>query len=414
MANKKRNVYKPKPMTEGKRNLIQGLLKEYEIETAEDIQDALRDLLSGAIQDMLESEMEEHLGYGKYERSDENNYRNGTKPKTVRSKYGEFEVNVPQDRKSSFEPKIVPKRKKDISGIEEKIISMYAKGMTTAQISETIEDIYGFEVSEGMVSDITDKLLPKIEEWQNRPLSSVYPIIFIDAVYFSVREDNIIKKLAAYVVLGINEDGYKEVLHIEIGENESSKYWLGILNSLKNRGVQDILILCSDGLNGLKEAIQAAFPKTEHQRCIVHMVRNTLKYVANKDMKAFAKDLKTIYTAPDEKTGVKRLDDVTGKWKNHYPSTMDRWYDNWDIITPIFKFSTEVRTAFYTTNAIESLNSSYKRLNRQRSVFPSGKSLLKALYLATFEATKKWSMPIRNWGKIRGELAIMFPNRLSN
>lgn len=414
MANKKRNVYEAKPMTEGKRNLIQGLLKEYEIETAEDIQDALRDLLSGTIQDMLESEMNEHLGYDKYERSEENNYRNGTKPKTVRSKYGEFKVNVPQDRKSSFEHQIVPKRKKDISGIEEKIISMYAKGMTTTQISETIEDIYGFEVSEGMVSDITDKLLPRIEEWQNRPLSSVYPIIFIDAVYFSVRDDNIIKKLAAYVVLGINEDGYKEVLHIEIGENESSKYWLGILNALKNRGVQDILILCSDGLNGLKEAIQAAFPNTEHQRCIVHMVRNTLKYVSNKDMKAFAKDLKTIYTAPDEKTGAKRLDEVTEKWKTHYPAAMNKWYDNWDIITPIFKFSAEVRTAFYTTNAIESLNSSYKRLNRQRSVFPSGKSLLKALYLATFESTKKWSMPIRNWGKIRGELAIMFPNRLSN
>lgn len=414
MANKKRNVYEAKPMTEGKRNLIQGLLKEYEIETAEDIQDALRDLLSGTIQDMLESEMNEHLGYDKYERSEENNYRNGTKPKTVRSKYGEFKVNVPQDRKSSFEPQIVPKRKKDISGIEEKIISMYAKGMTTTQISETIEDIYGFEVSEGMVSDITDKLLPRIEEWQNRPLSSVYPIIFIDAVYFSVRDDNIIKKLAAYVVLGINEDGYKEVLHIEIGENESSKYWLGILNALKNRGVQGILILCSDGLNGLKEAIQAAFPNTEHQRCIVHMVRNTLKYVSNKDMKAFAKDLKTIYTAPDEKTGAKRLDEVTEKWKTHYPAAMNKWYDNWDIITPIFKFSAEVRTAFYTTNAIESLNSSYKRLNRQRSVFPSGKSLLKALYLATFESTKKWSMPIRNWGKIRGELAIMFPNRLSN
>lgn len=414
MANKKRNVYEAKPMTEGKRNLIQGLLQEYEIETAEDIQDALRDLLSGTIQDMLESEMNEHLGYDKYERSEENNYRNGTKPKTVRSKYGEFKVNVPQDRKSSFEPQIVPKRKKDISGIEEKIISMYAKGMTTTQISETIEDIYGFEVSEGMVSDITDKLLPRIEEWQNRPLSSVYPIIFIDAVYFSVRDDNIIKKLAAYVVLGINEDGYKEVLHIEIGENESSKYWLGILNALKNRGVQDILILCSDGLNGLKEAIQAAFPNTEHQRCIIHMVRNTLKYVSNKDMKAFAKDLKTIYTAPDEKTGAKRLDEVTEKWKTHYPAAMNKWYDNWDIITPIFKFSAEVRTAFYTTNAIESLNSSYKRLNRQRSVFPSGKSLLKALYLATFESTKKWSMPIRNWGKIRGELAIMFPNRLSN
>ena len=414
MANKKRNVYKPKSTTEGKRNIIQGLLQEYDIESAEDIQDALKDLLSGTIQGMLESGMNEHLGYDKYERSEEPNYRNGTKPKSVRSKYGEFEVDVPQDRQSTFEPKVVPKRKKDISGIEDKIISMYAKGMTTTQISEMVEDIYGFEISGGMVSDITDKLLPQIEDWQNRPLSDVYPIVFIDAIHFSVREDGIIRKLAAYVVLGINEDGYKEVLTIEIGENENSKYWLGILNSLKNRGVSDILILCSDGLTGLKEAVQTAFPATEHQRCIVHMVRNTLKYAANKDMKSFAKDLKTIYTAPDEESAGSRLDDVTEKWDSQYPNAMNRWRENWDVITPVFKFSAEVRRAFYTTNAIESLNSSYRRLNRQRNVFPSPQSLLKALYLATFEATRKWTMPIRNWGRVRGELSIMFPDRLSD
>ena len=229
--------------------------------------------------------------------------------------------------------------------------------MTTRQISEAIEDIYGFEVSEGMVSDITDKLLPRIEEWQNRPLSSVYPIVFIDAVHFSVRDDGVIRKLAAYVVLGINEDGMKEVLSIVVGENESSKYWLSVLNSLKNRGVQDILILCSDGLTGIKDAISAAFPETEQQRCIVHMVRNTLKYVANKDMKSFAKDLKTIYTAADEEAARKQLKTVTEKWSGQYPSAMNRWHDNWDAISPIFKFSKEVRTAFYTTNAIESLNS---------------------------------------------------------
>ena len=224
MANRKKEVYKPKPMTEGKRNIIQGLLQEYDIETADDIQDALKDLLSGTLKEMMETEMDDHLGYEKYERSDEKNYRNGTKSKRVRSKYGEFEVDVPQDRNSSFDPKVLPKRQKDISAIDDKIISMYAKGMTTRQISETIEDIYGFEVSEGMVSDITDKLLPQIEEWQNRPLASVYPIVFIDAVHFSVRDDGVIRKQAAYVVLGINEDGKKEVLTIVIGENESSKY----------------------------------------------------------------------------------------------------------------------------------------------------------------------------------------------
>ena len=412
MANRKKEVYKPKPMTEGKRNIIQGLLQEYDIETADDIQDALKDLLSGTLKEMMETEMDDHLGYEKYERSDEKNYRNGTKSKRVRSKYGEFEVDVPQDRNSSFDPKVLPKRQKDISAIDDKIISMYAKGMTTRQISETIEDIYGFEVSEGMVSDITDKLLPQIEEWQNRPLASVYPIVFIDAVHFSVRDDGVIRKLAAYVVLGINEDGKKEVLTIVIGENESSKYWLSVLNSLKNRGVQDILILCSDGLTGMKDAIATAFPMTEQQRCIVHMVRNTLKYVANKDMKAFAKDLKTIYTSPDEKNALKQLETVTEKWEPLYPHAMNRWKENWDAISPIFKFSAEVRKVIYTTNAIESLNATYRKLNRQRSVFPSDIALLKALYLSTFEATKKWTMPLRNWGQVYGELSIMYEERL--
>ena len=387
IANRKKEGYKPKPMTEVKRNLIQGLFQEYDIQSADDIQEALKDLLSGTLQDMLEKEMDDHLGYDRYERSGEPNYRNGTKSKTVRSKYGEFQVDVPQDRQSSFEPQVLPKRQKDISSIDDKIIALYAKGMTTRQISEMIEDIYGFEVSEGMVSDITDKLLPRIEEWQNRPLSSVYPIVFIDAVHFSVRDDGVIRKLAD-VVLGINEDGMKEVLSIVVGENESSKYWLSVLNSLKNRGVQDILILCSDGLTGIKDAISAAFPKTEQQRCIVHMVRNTLKYVANKDMKTFAKDLKTIYTAANEESARKQLEAVTRKWSGQYPSAMNRWNDNWDAISPIFKFSKEVRTAFYTTNAIESLNSCYRRLNKQRSVFPSSQALMKALYLGTFEIAK--------------------------
>ena len=411
MARKKKEIHKVE-MTDGKRAIIQQLFQEYNIESTTDIQDALKDLLGGTITEMMETEMDEHLGYSKSERSDSENARNGYKTKSLNSSYGSFQIDVPQDRQSSFQPQVVKKRQKDISAIDEKIISMYAKGMTTRQISETLEDIYGFAASEGFISDVTDKILPQIEEWQSRPLSSIYPIIFIDAIHFSVRHDNMITKLAAYVVMGINEDGRKEVLTIEVGENESSKYWLGVLNSLKNRGVRDILILCSDGLTGLKEAISAAFPKTEHQRCIVHMVRNTLKYVANKDMKNFAKDLRTIYTAPDEKTAVKRLEEVDKKWTPHYPAALKRWSDNWDVITPIFKFSTDVRTAFYTTNAIESLNSSYRRLNSQRSVFPSQQALLKALYLATFEATKKWSMPIRNWGKVRGELTIMYPDRL--
>lgn len=416
MAKEEKKLVHHVQMTEGKRAIIQQLLQEYDIQDAQDIQDALKDLLGGTIKEMMEAEMDQHLGYEKSERTEsedaDRNYRNGYKSKRVNSSYGSMDIDVPQDRHSSFEPKVVRKRQKDISDIDQKIISMYAKGMTTKQISETIEDIYGFEVSEGFISDVTDKIMPQIEEWQERPLSAVYPIVFIDAIHFSVRDDGVVRKLAAYVVLGINSDGRKEVLTLVIGENESSKYWLSVLNSLKNRGVQDILILCSDGLSGIKEAIQAAFPKAEQQRCIVHMVRNTLKYVASKDMKAFAKDLKTIYTAADEKAALSQLDRVTDKWDKQYPYAMKRWHENWDAISPIYKFSKDVRTAFYTTNAIESLNATLRRLNRQRSVFPSSQALLKALYLATFEATKKWTVPIRNWGKVLGELSIMYPDRM--
>ena len=399
-------------LTEGKQNIIAALINEYDIKTADDIQDALKDLLGGTIENMLEAEMDNHLGYEPYERTSNSNARNGRKSKTVRSKYGEFDIEVPQDRESSFEPQIVKKRQKDISHIEDKIISMYAKGLSTRQISEQIEDIYGFEVSEGLISDITDKLLPEIEDWQHRPLSKVYPIVFVDAVHFSVRNNNVIQKLAAYVILGINDEGHKEVLSIQIGENESSKFWLSTLNELKNRGVNDILILCADGLTGMKEAVNAAFPNTEYQRCIVHQVRNTLKYVADKDKKKFAADLKTIYQAPSEQVGYERMLEITETWKVHYPNAMKSWQTNWDVISPIFKFSTEVRKVIYTTNAIESLNSTYRRLNRQRSVFPSDIALLKALYLSTFEATKKWTMPLRNWGKVYGELSIMFEGRL--
>lgn len=412
MANRKKEVYKVQPMTEGKRNIIRGLIDEYGIETAEDIQAALRDLLGGTIKEMMESEMDEHLGYEKSKRSDNDDYRNGYKKKRINSSYGSMEIEVPQDRQSSFEPRVVKKRQKDISDIDQKIISMYAKGMTTRQISDTLMDIYGFEASEGFISDVTDKLLPQIAEWQTRPLDSVYPVIFIDAIHYSVRDNGVIRKLAAYVMLGISVEGKKEVLTIQVGENESSKYWLSVLNELKNRGVKDILIICADGLTGIKEAIAAAFPDTEYQRCLVHQVRNTLKYVADKDKKLFSADLKKIYNAASEQSGRDMLDTVSEKWSDKYPNAMKSWYKNWDAITPIFKFSSDVRTIIYTTNAIESLNSQFRRLNAQRSVFPSDQALLKALYLSTFEATKKWTMSIRNWGKVYGELSIMYEGRL--
>ena len=411
MAREKKPVHKV-VMTDGKRNIIHQLLQEYDIQTAEDIQDALKDLLGGTIKEMMETEMDEHLGYGRSERSDNEDSRNGYKRKRVNSSYGSMEISVPQDRKSTFEPQVVKKRQKDISGIDQKIISMYAKGMTTRQISDTLEDIYGFEASEGFISDVTDKILPQIEDWQNRPLSEVYPVLYIDAIHYSVRDEGVIRKLAAYVILGLNADGYKEVLTIEVGENESSKYWLSVLNGLKNRGVKDILILCADGLSGMKEAIAAAFPKTEYQRCIVHQVRNTMKYVSDKDRKPFCADLNTIYQAPTEEKALDALERVTEKWSGKYPNSMRSWRQNWDAICPIFKFSAAVRKIIYTTNAIESLNATYRKLNRQRSVFPSDNALLKALYLSTFEATKKWTMPIRNWGQVYGELSIMYEGRL--
>lgn len=411
MAREKKNVHKVE-MTEGKRNIIQMLLQEYDIESAQDIQDALKDLLGGTIKEMMEAEMEDHLGYGKSQRSGNEDYRNGYKKKQVNSRYGSMEITVPQDRKSTFEPQVVKKRQKDISDIDQKIISMYAKGMTTRQISETLDDIYGFEASEGFISDVTDKIMPQIEDWQNRPLSEVYPVLYIDAIHYSVRDNGIIRKLAAYVILGINQDGYKEVLTIETGENESAKYWLSILNGLKNRGVKDILIICADGLTGIKEAISAAYPQTEYQRCIVHQVRNTMKYVADKDRKPFAADLKTIYQSPTEEKALEALERVTETWSTKYPNSMRSWKQNWDSISPNFKFSSDVRKVIYTTNAIESLNATYRKLNRQRSVFPSDSALLKALYLSTFEATKKWTMPLRNWGQVYGELSIMYEGRL--
>jgi transposase-like protein len=407
MARRKRQE-----MSEGKKKVIEGLINEYDIKNAQDIQDALADLLGGTIKGMMEAEMDEHLGYEKNERTNSSNARNGYKSKKVRSHYGEFDVEVPQDRDSSFEPKIVPKRNKDISKIDNIIISMYAKGMSTRQISDQVEDIYGFDVSESFISKVTDKIIPEIKDWQNRILDSIYPIVFIDAVHFSVREDGIVKKLAAYVVLGINLEGIKEVLGLYIGQNESSKYWLGIFNELKNRGLNDILILCADGLIGIKQSIQAAYPDTEYQRCIVHQVRNTLKYVSYKDKKEYARDLKTIYSAATEEQGFQTMESVASKWSDKYPNSMQSWRTNWDAISPIYKFSKEVRKVIYTTNAIESLNSSYKRLNKQRSVFPTPESLLKALYLATKQVSKKWSQPLKNWGRIYGEFSIMYKERI--
>ena len=400
--------------TPEKRGIMQQLIRAYDVKTTEDIQNALKDLLGGAIEEMLEAELDETLGYEKYEMTEEPkaNYRNGTKPKTLKASAGEIPIDVPQDRNSEFEPKIVKKHKTDISDIETKIINMYARGLTTREISEQIEDIYGFSASAELVSKVTDKVLPKIEEWQTRALSEVYPILYIDGIVFNVRKDKVVQKVTAYVVIGVDASGMKDVLMIEVGETESAKFWLSVFNSLKNRGVKDVLLICSDGLSGIKEAIEAAFPMAENQRCIVHMVRNTLTYVSYKYRKEFAGDLKAIYHAPDEETGHAIMLEAKTKWDKVYPNAMNRWEGNWDVVCPIFKFSPLVRRALYTTNAIESLNSQYRRINSGRPVFPSEDALRKALYLATQNIIKKWTTRIRDWGQIISELSVMYEGRI--
>ncbi|ABN53120.1 transposase mutator type [Acetivibrio thermocellus ATCC 27405] len=401
-------------ITPEKKELIRNLISEYNITSAKDLQEALKDLLGDTIQNMLEAELDEHLGYEKYESTEEakSNYRNGYTSKTLKSSVGQVEIDIPRDRNAEFEPKIVPRYKRDISEIENKIIAMYARGMSTREINEQIQEIYGFEVSAEMVSKITDKILPEIEEWQKRPLGEVYPIVFIDAIHFSVKNDGIVGKKAIYIVLAIDIEGQKDVIGIYVGENESSKFWLSVLNDLKNRGVKDILILCADALSGIKDAINAAFPNTEYQRCIVHQIRNTLKYVSDKDRKEFARDLKRIYTAPNEKAGYDQMLEVSEKWEKKYPAAMKSWKSNWDVICPFFKYSEELRKIMYTTNTIESLNSSYRRINKSRTVFPGDQSLLKSIYLATVKITSKWTMRYKNWGLILGQLQIMFEGRI--
>lgn len=365
------------------------------------------------LQEMMNAEFNNSMGYSKYDKTTEKiNYRNGTTKKNLKSEFGEFEFESPRDRKGEFEPKIVPKNTRDASGIEDKIISLYARGLTTREINEQIQDLYGIEVSATMVSNIIDQIISEIEEWQERPLDSIYPILFIDAVHFSVREENRVVKKAAYIVLGINKDGYKEILGIWIGENESSKFWLGVLNDLKQRGVLDILIMCSDNLTGIKQAIETAIPKTIQQRCIVHMIRNSVKFVSYKDLKESCKDLKKIYTSKNEKQGYEELQKVKEKWKDKYIGTFKTWEENWDAICPFFQFSEPIRKIMYTTNTIESLNRQFRKYTKTKSVFPTDMSLLKCLYLSTKNITKKWTAPYQNWGPILSELSIIFDGRI--
>ena len=296
--------------------------------------------------------------------------------------------------------------------MEEKILSMYAKGMTTGDIESHMRELYDIDISDSTISRITDKILPIVKEWQERPLEEVYAVVFMDAIHYHVRSEGRIVKRAVYIALGIDMNGKKDVLGMYVGENESAKFWLSIMNGLKNRGVEDILIACVDGLNGFPQAIEAVYPKTEIQQCIIHQIRNSTKFVSYKDIKKLMAALKLVYAAPTEETALNELELFKDKWDSKYPKIYKSWHDNWATLSTYFKYPEAVRRLIYTTNAIESLNSTYRKLNRQRSVFPSDTALLKALYLATFEATKKWTTTIRDWGQVYGELSIMYEGRL--
>lgn len=404
---------KKEKISNERQELIKQFIAQNNISTAHDIETALRDMMKDTLQAMLEAELTEQIGHDKYEYSDEqkNNYRNGYSSKTVHSTTGDLELKIPRDRNNDFDPIIVEKGSKDISNIEEKIIRMYARGISNREIYQQMQELYGVKISPDMVTSITDKVIPKIKEWQQRPLDNVYPVIFVDATYFYVKTEGCVGKKAVYIILGINSDGYKDILGFYVSESESSKYWLNIFNELKSRGLSDILILCSDGLKGLPEATAAAFPNTEFQRCIVHMIRNTMSYVSYKERKELADDLKLIYKANTEEQAYENLLELKDKWAEKNIK-LDNWVNNWENISTFFKYGPELRKIIYTTNSIESLNNSYKRINKGRRAFPTIQSLEKSIYLATEIITEKWTQPYRNWGSIKNELKNFFEDRI--
>lgn len=393
--------------------LAEEIVKKYDAKTGKDLNQIMRDFMGPIIQKMLEAEMESKIGYQKNERTDGDNYRNGYYPeRTVNTDYGQMDVRVPRDRNNEIESDLLPKYARNINGFEEKVIKMYGLGMSDKQIQEQIDELFGCKLSADMISDITDKIIPEIQDWQKRKLDRMYPVVFIDAIHFSVKDNGQVVKKAAYIILGVDTEGIKQVLSIVVGENESAKMWLSILNDLKNRGVQDILILCSDGLTGIKDAINTAYPNTAYQRCIVHQIRNSLKYVKHDNKKELATDLKRVYTSSTAEQGYEVLLELEEKWSKKYPNAIRSWQDNWDSLSTFFQYSQELRTVMYTTNAIESLNSSYRRANRNRVVFPTNMALLKTLFLATKNIEKKWTVRHKNWDIILSQLSIMYPERI--
>lgn len=379
----------------------------------------LQRLFKDVMQQLLEAEMEETIGREKYERNtqyyddEEKNYRNGYSKKNVRSSFGNVELNIPRDRKAEFEPIAVKKYQTDCNEFDKKIISLYARGMSTRDIQAELNELYGVDVSPSMISNITDKVLGSAAEWQNRMLDEVYPIVYMDAIHFKVRDDHRIVTKAAYICLGIDMNGYKDILGIWIGEAEGAKFWLGVCNDLNSRGVKDICIACMDGLKGLPDAIKTVFPNVSIQSCIIHQIRNSMRYVPYKDRKVFVADLKKVYKAPNEEIALAQLDILKEKWSDKYSNVIDSWYINWDKLSTYFAFNEQIRKMIYTTNTLEGINRQIRKFTKTRTVFPTDDSLRKSLYLATEVIMQKWTSPISNWGLILSQFMIMFGDRLN-
>ena len=376
-------------------------------------------LIKDVLENILEVEMGEHLGRDKYDRQtdidqDDRNYRNGYSKKTLRSSFGDVDLDVPRDRKAEFEPQIIKKYETVCNELDKKIISLYAKGMSTRDIQAEVEDLYGITLSPSMISKITDKVIATATEWQNRMLDEIYPIVYLDAMYFKVRSNGKIVNKAVYICLGYTLEGYKDILGIWVDEAEGAKFWLSICNDLKNRGVKKILIACMDGLKGLPQAIKTVFPTVDIQTCIVHQIRNSIKYIASKDKKAFMKDLKEVYKAPTEDLALAQLDNLKEKWGSNYGMVIDSWYNNWNNLDTFFKFSPQIRKLIYTTNVLEVFNRQVRKFTKVRTIFPTDESLNKCVYLATMEIMEKWTQPIHNWGTTLAELSLYFEEQLKD
>lgn len=394
---------------------IRKIIKEYGLTKGEDIQSALKDMFKEVLQEMLEGEIENELGYAKHDEKNKEtkNSRNGYSSKKVKSEYGEFDLNIPRDRQGEYDPIVVGKYQKDVTGLSKQVLKLYAKGMSYRDIYNHMKKLYGVEINKDKITKITNKIIPKLKEWQRRPLEEMYPIVFFDAMFFSVKHEGTIIKKPVYIALAYNKSGYKDVLGMWIGpKKESSKYWFQIMNELKHRGLKDILIAAIDGLPGFKEAINTAYPKTEIQSCIIHQIRNSTRYVSRKDLKEFTTDMKKIYRASSLNLAEENLKEFSEKWKSKYGYAVKSWNENWEELSRFYNYSAKVRKLIYTTNTIENYNKQVRKYTKSKSVFPSDLALMKQLFLIMQDYTDSWIKRRRNWGLILNELELYFGKRV--